>query len=90
MIQIVGRAQALAATMLADTAQAEASDREVGVPLASWLSVEHRLTRREVHRLIGQGRDLARFSRLEEEALRGRGGSLAGDHDQPGTWQAPR
>ncbi len=42
--------------------------------MAAWLSVEHRLTRREAHRLIGQGRDLARFPRLEEEALRGRVG----------------
>ncbi len=74
VIQVVCRAQALTATVLADTAQAEASDREAGVPLASWLSVEHRLTRREAHRLIGQGKDLARFPRLEAEALQGRVG----------------
>ncbi len=69
--QLTGRVQALAATLAADTAQAEASDRVVGVPLASWLAVEHRLTRREANRLIGQGRDLARFPRLEAEALQG-------------------
>ncbi len=74
VIQVAGQAQALAATVLADTAQAEASDREVGVPLASWLAVEHRLTRREASRLIGQGKDMARFPRLEEEALQGRVG----------------
>ncbi len=74
VIQVAGQTQALSATLLADTAQVEASDREVGVPLASWLSVEHRLTRREANRLIGQGRDLGRFPRLEAEALQGRVG----------------
>ncbi len=72
--QLTGRMQALTATLAADTARVEAADREVGVPLASWLAVEHRLTRREAHRLIGQGRDLARFPRLEAEALQGRVG----------------
>ncbi len=70
--QLTGRMQALTATLAADTAQVEAADREVGVSLASWLAVEHRLTRREAHRLIGQGKDLGRFPRLEAEALQGR------------------
>ncbi len=39
--------------------------------MASWLAVEHRLTRREANRMIGQGRDLGRFPRLEAEALQG-------------------
>ena len=56
--QVTGRMQALAATLAADTADAEASERVVGVPLASWLAAEHPLTRREAHRLVGQGRDL--------------------------------
>ncbi len=72
--QLTGRMQALTATLAADTERVEAADREVGVPLASWLSVEHRLTRREAHRLIGQGRDLGRFPRLEAETLQGRVG----------------
>ncbi len=70
-IQVAGQAQALTATLAADTERVEAAGRVVGVPLASWLAAEHRLTRREANRLIGQGRDLARFPRLEAEALQG-------------------
>ena len=69
--QLAGRMQALTAILAADAADAEASERVVGVPLASWLAAEHPLTRREAHRLVGQGRDLARFPRLAQAALSG-------------------
>ena len=72
--QLTGRMQALTATLAADTADSEVAEREVGVPLASWLAAEHRLTRREAHRLVGQGRDLARFPRLADAAQSGRVG----------------
>ncbi len=69
--RVSGRLRTLEAAIAADTADGEASEREVGVPLASWLAAEHLLTRREAHRLIGQGRDLARFPRLSDAALSG-------------------
>ena len=69
---VAGRTQALAGTLAAEAAAVEAADRHAGVPLASWLAATDLLTRREAHRLIGQGRDLARFPHVSEAALAGR------------------
>ena len=69
--RLAGRLHALAATVGARVAERGASDRLVGVPLVSWLAASQRATRREAHRLIGQGADLARFRDLASAALDG-------------------
>ena len=69
--KVSGRIQVLESTLAADTAEAEASDRRVGAPLASWLASEHLLTRREAHRIINKGRELARFPHLRQAGLSG-------------------
>ncbi len=69
--KVSGRIQVLESTLTSDTAEAEVADRQVGAPLASWLASEHLLTRREAHRIIGRGRELARFPLLQQAGLSG-------------------
>jgi hypothetical protein len=69
--RISGRLQALACTLAAEAAATEAADRYAGVPLASWLAASQQSTRREGHRLIGQGQALTRFPDLSQAALAG-------------------
>lgn len=72
--QVTGCLQTLTATLAAEADRAEASEHQVGVPLASWLAASERLTRNEAHRLIGQGHDLSRFAHLGAAALSGQVG----------------
>ena len=68
---VAGRLQALACVVAGEAVHVGAADHEVGVPLASWLAATHAVTRREAHRLVGQGRDLVRFPRVAEAVLAG-------------------
>ena len=70
-IRFAGTAQSLAATLAGEADQAEAAEHESGVPLASWLAANERLTRGEAHRLIRQGHNLSRFTHLAEAAMSG-------------------
>lgn len=69
--RLAGRLTAVAATLAAGVAASEVADRHVGIPLASWLATSEQMTRREGHRLIGQGRDLTRFARVGDAAVAG-------------------
>lgn len=69
--RLAGRLQALASTLAASASQSQAAERQVGVPLASWLAASQRMTRREAHRLIGVGHQLAPFPDLNRAALAG-------------------
>ena len=69
--RVAGRLQTLAATLAAGVDAGQVADRQVGVPLASWLAATQQTTRTEAHRLIGQGRDLTRFPTVAAAALAG-------------------
>jgi Domain of unknown function (DUF222)/HNH endonuclease len=69
--RLAGRLQALASTVAAAVGESQAAERQVGVPLASWLAASQRMTRREAHRLIGVGQDSAPFPDLNRAALAG-------------------
>lgn len=69
--RVAGRVQALLVTLTAEADTAGACERATGVPLTSWLPATERATRREAHRLVGQGRDLGRYPTLAEATLAG-------------------
>ena len=68
-VRFAGTAQALAATLAGEADHTEASEHESGVPLASWLAANERLTRGEAHRLARQGNNFTRFTHLAQAAL---------------------
>ena len=69
--QVTGRLQALLVSLAAEAERAHAAEKVSGVPLSSWLPATQRATRREAHRLIGQGRDLTRYPMLTAAAVAG-------------------
>ena len=72
--RVAGRVQALLVCLAAEIERVGACERATGVPLTSWLPATERATRKEVQRLVGQGRDLGRFPALAEASLAGRVG----------------
>ena len=70
-VRFSASAQALAATLAGEADAVEAAEHESGVPLASWLAANERLTRGEAHRLIRHGENLTRFTHLAEATMSG-------------------
>ncbi len=69
--EVAGQLLAVAALQAAAAEADDVALRSHGTSLASWLAGTQRLTRREAHRLIWQGRDLARFPLIAVAALSG-------------------
>lgn len=68
---VAGQLLAVAALLAAEAEADGVALRAHGTSVGSWLAGTQRLTRREAHRLIGQGRDLARFPLVATAARAG-------------------
>lgn len=69
--KVSGQLMALSAVLACQADADETALRAHGTSLATWLAATQTLTRREAHRLIGQGRDLTRFPEVARRTLSG-------------------